>query len=66
MREVYSRRWPPGEVDGAADVITGKRGQVALDRIRTVDKARLIRRLGRLEAGPAKRVLSVLGEMFAP
>ena len=49
-----------------ACVFEGKRGQVVLDQIRTVDRSRLVRRLGRLEAGPAKRVLSVLGEMFAP
>lgn len=43
----------------------GKSGQVVLDQIRTVDKARLVKRLGRLDRRTAERVLSVLGEMFA-
>jgi mRNA interferase MazF len=43
----------------------GKSGQVVLDQIRTVDKARLVRKLGRLDRRAADRVLTVLGEMFA-
>lgn len=43
----------------------GKRGQVVLDQIRTVDKARLVRRLGKLDARTQPRVLEVLREMFA-
>ena len=43
----------------------GKSGQIALDQLRTVDKTRLVRKLGRLDARTADRVLSVLGEMFA-
>ncbi len=43
----------------------GKSGQVVLDQIRTVDKARLVKRLGRLDQRATHRVLSVLGEMFA-
>ena len=43
----------------------GKSGQVVLDQIRTVDKTRLMKRLGRLDTRTAGRVLSVLGEMFA-
>jgi mRNA interferase MazF len=43
-----------------------KRGQVALDQIRTVDKMRLVQRLGALDARTAGAVLSVLAEMFAP
>src|SRR2546421_12033510 len=39
----------------------GKQGQVVLDQIRTVDKARLIRRLGRIAARTQTKVLSVLG-----
>ena len=49
-----------------ACVFKGKRGRVVLDQIRTVDKSRLVRRLGRLGQGSAKSVLSVLVEMFAP
>jgi len=36
-----------------------------LDQIRTVDRARLTRRLGRLDANTAAQVLEVLQEMFA-
>lgn len=43
-----------------------KNGFVALDQIRTVDAARLITRLGALEAETASTALSVLQEMFAP
>jgi mRNA interferase MazF len=43
----------------------GKRGQVALDQIRTVDKTRLIKKLGRIDKQTQAEVLSVLGEMFA-
>jgi mRNA interferase MazF len=44
----------------------GKDGQVVLDQIRTVDRARLIRRLGRLDKKTSARVLEVLQEMFSP
>jgi len=44
----------------------GKQGQVVLDQIRTVDKARLVRKLGRIDSQTQASVLSVLGEMFAP
>lgn len=44
----------------------GKNGQVVLDQIRTVDGARLIRKLGRLDSKTSARVLEVLQEMFAP
>ena len=44
----------------------GKQGQVVLDRIRTVDKARLVRRLGKVDKQIQAEVLSVLSEMFAP
>jgi mRNA interferase MazF len=43
----------------------GKDGQVVLDQIRTVDKARLVRRLGRIDASTRSAVLAVLAEMFA-
>ena len=43
-----------------------KTGQIVLDQIRTVDKARLIRRLGRLDKRTQARVLAGLGELFAP
>jgi mRNA interferase MazF len=44
----------------------GKHGQVVLDQIRTVDKGRLVRRLGKIDKQTQAEVLSVLGEMFAP
>ena len=44
----------------------GKDGQVVLDQIRTVDRARLVRRLGRLDRRTSAKVLDVLQEMFAP
>lgn len=43
----------------------GKDGSVVLDQIRTVDKVRLIRRLGRLSKQTQSGVLTVLAEMFA-
>ena len=44
----------------------GKSGHVVLDQIRTVDRARLARHLGRLSAGALRKSLEVLSEMFAP
>jgi mRNA interferase MazF len=43
----------------------GKDGQVILDQIRTIDKARLVRKLGRISRSPQLGVLAVLSEMFA-
>jgi mRNA interferase MazF len=43
----------------------GKRGQVALDQLRAVDRQRLVRRLGRVSAGTAAAVSATLVEMFA-
>ena len=45
-------------------VFQGRAGQIVLDQIRTVDKGRLIKRLGRLSDATARKVLAVLGEMF--
>ncbi|MDT7777703.1 MAG: mRNA interferase MazF [Acidobacteriota bacterium] len=44
----------------------GRQGQVVLDQIRTVDKTRLVRRLGKVNQQTRAEVLSVLTEMFAP
>lgn len=44
----------------------GKQGQVVLDQIRTVDKTRLVKKLGSLIKQTQTQVLSVLVEMFAP
>lgn len=44
----------------------GKAGQVVLDQLRTVDKTRLLRRLGQIGPATQRDVLTVLGSMFAP
>ncbi|MFN2456433.1 MAG: type II toxin-antitoxin system PemK/MazF family toxin [Pyrinomonadaceae bacterium] len=44
----------------------GKQGHVVLDRIRTVDKTRLIKKLGGISRQTQTEVLSVLVEMVAP
>lgn len=43
-----------------------KEGQVVLDQIRTVDKSRLVQKLGRIDKETQEEVLSILAEMFAP
>jgi len=43
----------------------GKDGLIVLDQMRTVDKTRLVRRLGRATAAEQKMVLQSLAEMFA-
>ena len=44
----------------------GKDGQIILDQIRTVDKTRLVKKLGRIDKNTSDKVLSVLQEMFLP
>lgn len=44
----------------------GKSGHVVLDQIRTVDRERLVKRLGRISPAVLGKVLDVLQEMFAP
>ena len=43
----------------------GKDGHVVLDQLRTVDRERLVKRLGALTAPTLAKVLGVLQEMFA-
>jgi mRNA interferase MazF len=43
----------------------GKQGQIVLDQIRTIDRARLVRRLGRISPSTQRETLAALGEMFA-
>jgi mRNA interferase MazF len=43
-----------------------KQGQVVLDQLRTVDHARLVKKLGRIAPSTQRQVLAVLQEMFAP
>ena len=44
----------------------GKDGQVVLDQVRTVEKVRLVKRLGKLSGAAQDKILSSLAEMFAP
>jgi mRNA interferase MazF len=44
----------------------GKQGQVVIDQIRTVDKSRLVKKLGKLDNSTSLKVLAVLAELFAP
>lgn len=43
----------------------GKAGQVVLDQIRTVDKVRLVKKLGQVDENTQTEVLDVLGKLFA-
>jgi mRNA interferase MazF len=43
----------------------GKNGQIVLDQIRTIDKNRLIKKLGQISQDEQKMVLDTLAEMFA-
>ena len=43
----------------------GKRGQIVLDQLRTVDKRRLVKRLGTIDDNSQQQVLANLAEMFA-
>jgi len=43
----------------------GKSGQVVLDLVRTIDKRRLVRKLGRIGGATSNRVLQILQEMFS-
>ena len=44
----------------------GKDGQVVLDQLRTVDKSRLVKHLGGIDAETQTGVLNTLAKMFAP
>jgi mRNA interferase MazF len=44
----------------------GKSGSIVLDQIRTVDRDRIIRTLGRVAGQTMANVLNTLQEMFAP
>ena len=43
----------------------GKKGLIVLDQIRTVDKTRLVKKLGQLDRETQAQVLATLAEMFA-
>jgi mRNA interferase MazF len=44
----------------------GRAGQIVLDQIRTVDKQRLLKRLGNMTPATCRVVLEFLKEMFEP
>ena len=50
----------------AACTFQGIQGQIVLDQVRTVDKSRLVKRLGAVSENTQQKVLHVLNEMFAP
>ena len=43
-----------------------KKGQIVLDQIRTVDKKRLVKVMGKIDDQTATLVLETLSKMFAP
>lgn len=43
----------------------GKKGQIVLDQIRTIDKSRLVSKLGGIESQTQAEVISVLQKLFA-
>jgi mRNA interferase MazF len=43
----------------------GKDGQIVLDQIRTIDKTRLVKKLGQISQDEQKSVLDTLAKMFA-
>lgn len=44
----------------------GKSGQIVLDQIRTVDKSRLVKRMGKIDELTHTHALTILAELFAP
>lgn len=55
------RRWPTRP----PVTFQGKAGEIALDQLRTVDKSRLIKRLGKIDRATANGVLETLAQLFA-
>jgi mRNA interferase MazF len=55
-----------GYVSRIACRFQGREGQIVLDQIRTVDKRRLVKRLGRMTGQAPLAVLAFLREMFEP
>jgi mRNA interferase MazF len=43
----------------------GKEGQIVLDQIRTIDKRRLVKKIGRISPIEQQQVLDILAEMFS-
>lgn len=47
-------------------VFEGKAGEIVLDQLRTVDRTRLVKRLGRIDLSVRNTVLDRLAAIFAP
>ena len=47
-------------------IFRGKSGLVLLDQVRTLDKIRLVKRIGTVEAATLQKVLTTLQSMFTP
>lgn len=47
-----------------ATLFKGKKGEIALDQLRTVDKNRLVKKLGKLNEATARATSKALVEMF--
>jgi len=43
----------------------GKKGQIVLDQIRTIDKSRLIEKAGSISSSTAKKIIDLLTEIFS-
>lgn len=43
----------------------GKEGQIALDQLRSIDRSRIVKKLGKLESKSSDEVLNILSIMFA-
>lgn len=43
----------------------GKRGQIVVDQIRTVDQKRLVKKMGTISKGSQDKTLNILQELFA-
>ena len=43
----------------------GEKGQIVLDQIRTIDKKRLVKKLGKISKRTQEEVLQILQEMFS-
>jgi mRNA interferase MazF len=46
-------------------VFQDKKGQIILDQIRTVDKSRFVKRLGKIDIETQKEVFTVLASLFS-
>lgn len=46
-------------------IFNGKEGNIVLDQIRTIDKSRIIKKLGVIDTETSSLVLEVLGKMFS-